>query len=443
MNSPHVKNTPDTASRRSFLKTSSAIAVASTLPIARNAHAAGSDQVKIAMVGCGGRGTGAAVQALRNKAMPNVKLVAMADAFQDRVDFSYKAITAHADLKDKVDVPPERRLAGLDSFQRAIDCDVDMVLLCSPPGFRPEQFEAAVKAGKHVFMEKPVATDAPGFRRVVAANQEAKKKGLLVAVGHHLRHEDKHREAIRRIHDGAIGDLQYLRAYFNSGGVWVRARQPDQSEMQYQVRNWYYFTWLSGDHITEQHVHDIDVCNWIMQGPPVEAQGMGGRQVRIGPEFGEIYDHHAIEFTYASGVKMFSYCRHIRNCWNSFSEHAHGSKGAVNFEGHGRVTLSVDGRDPETWMRGPDGHQVEHDDLFAALAEGRPYNEGDYGADSSMTAILGRMASYNGKIIRWDDAIKSEIDLCPKDLAWDGETLVKPGDDGIYPCAMPGTTEVL
>jgi predicted dehydrogenase len=441
MNLRQKKKAADTASRRSFLKASSAVAVAGTLPIARCAFAAGDDEVRLALIGCGGRGTGAAVQALRNKAMPNVKLVAMADAFQDRVDFSYKAIAKQ--MQDKVDVPPERRLAGLDSFQRAIDSDVDMVLLCSPPGFRPQQFEAAVRAGKHVFMEKPVATDAPGYRRVVAANAEAKKKGLLVAVGHHLRHEDKHREVIRRIHDGAIGDVEYLRAYFNSGGVWVRPRQPGQTEMQHQVRNWYYFTWLSGDHIVEQHVHDIDVCNWIMQGPPVEAQGMGGRQVRIGPEYGEIFDHHAVEFTYASGAKMFSYCRHIRNCWNSFSEHAHGSKGSANFEGHGKVTLSVDGREPMTWSRDHDGHQVEHDNLFAALAEGRPYNEGDYGADSSMTAILGRMATYSGQIIRWDDAVQSEKDLCPKDLAFDGETLVKPGHDGLYPCAVPGETDVL
>jgi predicted dehydrogenase len=441
MNANHTDKSIITASRRSFLKASSAVAVASSLPIARSAHAAGSDQVKLALVGCGGRGTGAAVQALRNKAMPNVKLVAMADAFQDRVDFSYKAISTQ--MKDKVDVPPERRFSGLDAFERALQCDADMVLLCSPPGFRPQQFEAAVRAGKHVFMEKPVATDAPGYRRIVAANEEAKKKGLLVAVGHHLRHEDKHREAIGRIHDGAIGDVQYLRAYFNSGGVWVRPRQPDQSEMQHQVRNWYYFTWLSGDHIVEQHVHDIDVCNWIMQGPPVEAQGMGGRQVRIGPEYGEIFDHHAVEFTYASGAKMFSFCRHIRNCWNSFSEHAHGTKGSVQFEGHGKVTLSAHGQPTQSWTRDHDGHQVEHDDLFAALAAGRAYNEGDYGADSSMTAILGRMASYNGKIIRWADAIKSEIDLCPKDQTWDGETLVKPGDDGLYACAMPGTTKVL
>jgi predicted dehydrogenase len=430
-----------TASRREFLKTSSAIAAVGTLPLARCAYAAGSDEIKLALIGCGGRGTGAAAQALRNQAMPNVRLVALADAFQDRVELSYKAIATQA--KDKVDVPQERRFTGLDAYQKAIDCDVDMVLLCSPPGFRPQQFEAAVEAGRHVFMEKPVATDAPGVRRILAANEQAKQKGLLVAVGHHLRHEDKHRESIARIHDGAIGDLQYLRAYFNSGGVWVRPRRPDQSEMQHQVRNWYYFNWLSGDHIVEQHVHDLDVCNWIMQGPPAQAQGMGGRQVRIGPNYGEIYDHHAVEFTYGDGTKLFSYCRHIPKCWNSFAEHAHGTRGTVDFEGHGKVTMRVDGQEPRSWSRNHDGHQVEHDDLFAALAEGRPYNEGDYGATSTMTAILGRMASYSGQVISWEDALASEIDLCPPDLSWDGETLVKPGPDGLYPCATPGVTKVL
>jgi predicted dehydrogenase len=423
------------------LKTSSAIAVAAALPIGRSAHAAGSDEIKIALIGCGGRGTGAAVQALRNQAMPNVKLVALADAFDDRVESTYKIVSTQ--MKDKVDVPEERRFTGLDSFQKAIDCDVDMVLLCSPPGFRPQQFEAAVKAGKHVFMEKPVATDAPGVRRILAANEEAKRKGLVVAVGHHLRHEDKHREVIRRLHDGAIGEIEFLRAYFNSGGVWVRPRQPDQTEMQYQVRNWYYFTWLSGDHIVEQHVHDIDICNWIKQGPPVEAQGSGGRQVRIGPDYGEIFDHHAVEFTYADGAKMFSYCRHIRNCWNSFAQHAHGSRGTAGFEGHGTAVLQVDGEEPVRWQRSHDGHQIEHDDLFAALAEGRPHNEGDFGATSTMTAILGRMASYSGQVVRWDDALNSQIDLSPQQLTWDAEPRVKPGADGLYACAMPGTTKVL
>ncbi len=432
---------PLAPSRRDFLRASSALAVAGSLPLARSAHAAGSDEIKIALIGCGGRGAGAAVNALRNAAGAKVKLVALADAFPDRVEAVHKTISTQ--LGDRLDVPPERRFAGMDSYQKALECDVDMVLLCSPPGFRPAQFEAAVKAGKHVFMEKPVATDAPGVRRVMAANQSAKQQGLLVAVGHHLRHEVKHKEVIARIHDGALGEMKFLRAYFNSTGVWVRPRQPEQSEMQYQVRNWYYFTWLSGDHIVEQHVHDLDICNWIMQGPPVEAQGTGGRQVRIGRDYGEIFDHHAVEFTYANGAKLFSYCRHIPNCWNSFSQDAHGTLGAAHFEGHGWAELRINDQEPQRWERGPDGHQLEHDDLFRALLAGQAYNEGDWGATSTMTAILGRMATYSGQVIPWDKALASELDLCPQDLSWNGPTLVKPGPDGIYPCAMPGTTAVL
>jgi predicted dehydrogenase len=428
-------------SRRSFLKASSALAVAGTLAPTSPVHAAGSDEIKIALIGCGGRGMSAAVQAIRNAAGARVKLVALADAFQYRVDSAHKIISGQA--PDQVDVPAERRFVGLDAYQKATDCGVDMVLLCGPPGFRPAQFEAAVAAGKHVFMEKPVATDAPGVRRIMAANESAKQKGLAVAVGHHLRHEIKHREAIARIHDGAIGDLQYLRAYFNSTGVWVRARQEGQTEMQYQVQNWYYFNWLSGDHIVEQHVHDLDVANWMAQAVPAEAQGSGGRQVRIGPEYGEIFDHHTVEFTYPNGLKMFSYCRHIPRCWNSFSQHAHGSKGCVHIEGHGHAELLIAGQDPIRIQRGPDGHQLEHDHLFAALLEGQPYNEGDYGASSTMTAILGRMASYSGQVIRYDEALNSAIDLSPESLEWDAQPKVLPGPDGLYPCAMPGTTKVL
>jgi predicted dehydrogenase len=440
MNKP---NSPADArpSRRGFLKASSALAVGGALSHTTPVHAAGSDEIKIALIGCGGRGMSAAVQAIRNAAGARVKLVALADAFQDRVDSAHKIISGQA--PDQVDVPAERRFVGLDAYQKATDCGVDMVLLCGPPGFRPAQFEAAVAAGKHVFMEKPVATDAPGVRRIMAANESAKQKGLAVAVGHHLRHEIKHREAIARIHDGAIGDLQYLRAYFNSTGVWVRARQEGQTEMQYQVQNWYYFNWLSGDHIVEQHVHDLDVANWMAQAVPAEAQGSGGRQVRIGPDYGEIFDHHTVEFTYPNGLKMFSYCRHIPRCWNSFSQHAHGSKGSVHIEGHGHAELLIAGQDPIRIQRGPDGHQLEHDHLFAALLEGQPYNEGDYGASSTMTAILGRMASYSGQVIRYDDALNSAIDLSPESLEWDAAPKVLPGPDGLYPCAMPGTTKVL
>jgi myo-inositol 2-dehydrogenase/D-chiro-inositol 1-dehydrogenase len=443
MNDDPIRRGTQHGSRRDFLKRSTAAvagaALAGGLSVARSAHAAGSDVIKIALIGCGGRGTGAAVEALKNKATRNVKLVALADAFRDRVDACLKAV--QGECKDQVDVPEERKFTGLDCHQKALACDVDMVLLCTPPGFRPMQFEAAVKAGKHVFMEKPLATDAPGVRRIRAANQEAKKKGLLVAVGHHLRHEDKHRQVVKRIHDGAIGDLKFLRAYFDTGAIWVRPRRPDQTEMQYQVRNWYHFTWICGDHIVEQHVHDLDVCNWIHGGHPVEANGMGGRQVCTAKDQGEIFDHHAVEFTYDDGVKLFSYCRQIDGCWGSFSQHAHGTKGYAAIEGHGTSELHVDGRPPMRWRRIGDGHQFEHDDLFAALIAGQPYNEADWAADSTMTAILGRMATYSGQVVTWEQGTKSQLDLMPKTLAWDAQPPVKPDRNGYYACAIPGVTK--
>ncbi|MGA2253621.1 MAG: Gfo/Idh/MocA family oxidoreductase, partial [Thermoguttaceae bacterium] len=285
---------PATASRRDFLKGSVALtagaAVAGPLAMAGTAHAAGSDQIKIALVGAGGRGSGAAVNALQNATHKNVKLVAIADAFPDRLEGSLRAILSQC--PGQVDVPEDRRFVGLDAYQKAIQSGADLVLLCSPPGFRPSHFEAAVRAGKNVFMEKPVAVDAPGYRRIQAANAEAMKKGLAVAVGHHLRHTPSYREIVEQIHDRRIGDLKFLRVYFNTEGIWVRPRKAEQTEMQYQVNNWYHFVWLSGDHIVEQHVHDLDVGNWMAQGHPVEANGMGGRQVRVAPGIGEIFDHH-------------------------------------------------------------------------------------------------------------------------------------------------------
>ncbi len=413
---------------------------AAGLSVARSAHAAGSDLVKIALVGCGGRGTGAAINALSTKA--NVKLVAMADAFKDRIDNSLKGIQSQC--PGKVDVPDDRKFVDLDGYEKAIQSDVDLVLLCTPPGFRPGHIEAAVKAGKHIFAEKPLATDAPGVRRVMAANEEAKQKGLMVATGHHLRHEVKHKEIIKRIHDGAIGKISFMRIYFNSSGVWVMPRKSDQTEMQHQVRNWYYFNWLCGDHIVEQHVHDIDVANWFMKDQhPVAANGMGGRQVRIGPEYGEIFDHHSVEFEYADGTKLFSFSRHIPGCWDAFSEYAHGVNGFAEIQGHGHSILHVNGQAPKRWERGPDGHQLEMDDFFAAMAAGQPYNELDWAIRSTMTAILGRMATYSGQVVKWDDAIQSNLDLAPQRLAWDAKPKSQPGPDGIYPCAVPGVTKVL
>ncbi|MGM0488782.1 MAG: Gfo/Idh/MocA family protein [Planctomycetota bacterium] len=428
------------ATRRDFLKTSSAMAMVTGIGLARSAHAAGSDEIRIALVGCGGRGTGAAVNALN--AQPNVKLVALADAFPERVERAQKSLLTRFD-KQRVAVSEDHKFVGLDAYDKALAADVHLVLLCTPPGFRPTQFQAAVDAGKHVFMEKPLAVDAPGYRKIRAANEVAKQKGLLVAVGHHLRHEKKHTEVIQQIHDGAIGDIHFMRAYFNTGRIWVRPRRPEQTELQYQVNNWYHFTWLSGDHITEQHVHDLDVCNWMVNDHPVEAQSLAGRQRRDDEDYGEIFDHHAVEFTYASGVKLFSYCRQIGGCWGSFSEHAHGANGTVNIQGHGSSTITRRGQEPVVRERGRDGHQVEHDHLFQALLAGRPYNEVDMTVDSTMTAILGRMASYSGKIVTWDDAIHSELDLAPDELAWNATPPVQPLSNNTYAIPMPGVTEAL
>jgi myo-inositol 2-dehydrogenase / D-chiro-inositol 1-dehydrogenase len=427
-------------SRRDFLKASSTLAagtaLAGGLSLARSAHAAGGDSIKMALVGCGGRGNGAVVNAMNTKA--NVKLVAMADAFPDTLENSLHSIQKlHP---DRVDVPKERQFVGLDAFQKAIDCDVDMVLLCTPPGFRPAQFEAAVKAGRHVFMEKPLATDAPGVRRIMAANAEAKKKKLAVAVGHHLRHEARYGDAIKRVHDGAIGDLQFLRVYFNDPAIWIRPRRPGQSEMQYQVRNWYHFNWLCGEQIVEMHVHSIDIGNWIAQGHPVEAQGTGGRQVCVGPDQGDIFDHHAVEYTFANGVKMFSYCRIMSGCWNEYSQRACGTKGRLDITA-GDAFISSVSRPRQHWKRTADGHQTEMDDLFAALLAGQAYNEADWAAESTMTAILGRMATHCGQVVKWDAALNSPIDLAPKRLAWDANPLVLPDANGNYPAAVPGVTK--
>lgn len=428
---------PISLSRRSFLEKSAV--VAASLGVARGAHAAGSDLVKVALIGAGGRGTGAAMNALQNASHKNVKLVAVADAFRERIEGSLKGLRARC--PGQVDVPDERCFVGLDGYQKAIDCGADLVLLCSPPGFRPMQFEAAVQAGRQVFMEKPVAVDAPGYRRIKAANETAKKKGLLVAVGHHLRHAPSHREIVKRIHDGAIGDVLLLRGYFNTSGIWNRPRKPGQTEMEYQVQNWYHFLWLSGDHLVEQHVHDIDICNWMAQGFPVEANGMGGRAVRKAPGIGEIFDHHFIEFTYASGAKFYSQCRQIPGCWGSFSQHAQGAKGAASIDGSGKGAITVGDKEIVSWKRQPDGHQLEMDDLFAALLAKKPYNEADWGADSTMTAILGRMATYSGQVVRWDDAVQSPTSTFPAKLAWDAPPQTKAGPDDVYACPTPGVTK--
>jgi predicted dehydrogenase len=407
-------------------------AVAGGLSLARSAHAAGTDEIKVALIGCGGRGTGAAAQCLN---VPDrIKLVAVADAFQDRAEAAAQQLKKQH--PDKVDLPRERVFAGIEAYQQAIASGADLVLLCTPPGFRPEQYRAAVAAGKHVFMEKPVCVDTPGFRSVMETNRVADQKRLKVVVGLNIRHDPRYGETVRRIQDGAIGPVRFLRAYGNNAGVWVRPRQPGQTEMEYQMRNWYYFVWLSGDLNVEQHVHMLDLANWANgEKHPVEANGMGGRQVRRGKEVGHIFDHHYVEYTYEDGSKLFSQSRHIPNCWSAGGVDVHGLQGTANCGG--KIT------GPNAWeYAGPKvvGHQQEHVDLIKAIRDDAAHNEGYYGATSSFTAILGRMATYSGQVVRWDDAVAKGPNEMPAKLAWNAAPPVLPDKDGSYEhaVAVPG-----
>jgi predicted dehydrogenase len=450
----NIPSTSSTPSRRQFLSTSALGAGAAfILPnlMARSAHAAGSDEIKVGLIGCGARGTGAAAQAISTEGP--VKLWAMADAFPDRLQTSLNALSRgqearydtpkHSGFGNKIDVPKERQFVGLDACKRLLESGVDVVVMGQPPGFRPEHFEAAVAAGKHVFMEKPLATDGPGVRRILAAGAEAQRKGLKVAVGLQRRVEPLYVETIKKIQDGLLGKLIFLRAYWNGGPP---AKRPfargDLSELAYQMRNWYFFTWLGGDHIVEQHIHNLDVCNWIMNGHPVEAQGMGGRQVRTGKEWGQIFDHHSVEYTYADGTKMLSQCRQIPGCWSSQSEHAAGTKGSADIQG--KATIHIDGK-PVARVQNPKGspspYQIEHDVLFDAIRNNKPYNQVDLGAMATMTAILGRMATYSGQVVTWDQAFNSQLELSPEKIAWDAPCRDKPDADGRYPVAMPGVTQ--
>ncbi len=425
--------------RRQFVQASAA-ATAGLMASGNYAFAQGSDVIRVGLIGCGGRGTGAAVQALRTA--QNVQLVAVADAFRDRLDSCMENIAGEIEDASRIAVPEEAKFVGFDGYKDVISRS-DVVILTTPPGFRPIHFEAAVEAGKHIFMEKPVATDAPGIRRVLAAAEVAKKKNLNVVVGLQRHYQTVYREWVKRMHEGAIGDIVASRVYWNSAGVWVRPRQPGQTEMEYQMRNWYYFNWLCGDHITEQHIHNIDVSNWVKKGYPVRAQGMGGRQVRTGKEFGEIFDHHFVEFEYEDGSRMYSQCRHIEGTMSRVTEAFQGTNGTAPQPGllktpSGYTIWSHDDKDD------PNPYQVEHDELFAAVAAGEcKYADAENGAYSTMSSILGRMATYSGQVIEWDDAINSELSLMPERFAWDAPPPVLPDEYGYYPVAVPGQTQVL
>jgi predicted dehydrogenase len=448
VNQNHHDRTPSQPSRRDFWKRSAGTVAAASLvaglDIARSAHAAGSEIIRLGFVGCGNRGTGACKDALSTHAP--VKLVAMGDLFPAQLERSLANLQKYEDLRERIDVPDQRKFFGFDAYQKVIDAGVDLVLLTTPPHFRPLHYAAAVKAGKHAFLEKPCCIDAPGYRTLVAANEEAKQKQLSVVVGLQRRHQQNYREGIQKIRAGAVGEILFLRTYFNmpSGGRSGQLRPEGMGEMEYQIRHWGVFCWLCGDHLVEQCTHEIDVANWIMDGHPVQANGMGGRQVRTGPGSGDIWDHHMLEFEYPGGVRYFCQARQQPGTWEHVSDNVHGTAGTLTLGtgawGMGAVTprsLKTRG------YAGDNPYQREHEDLMASIQGTGPHLcDAEYGATSSMTAVMGRMATYSGQVITWEQATKSEVRLGPQQYALDAEPPTRPDAAGNYPVPSPGVHSI-
>ena len=432
-------------SRRNFIKnTTLATGAVITAPLQMNfmAPGLGNKKLKLALVGCGGRGSGAAVQALT--ADPDVELVAMADAFPDRIEKSLKGIQEHFGDEKKINVKEKNRFDGFDAYKNAIDL-ADVVILTTPPGFRPYHFEYAINNDKHVFMEKPVATDPVGIRKVLEMAKIAKEKKLNVVVGLQRHYQSKYIDLKKRIENGAIGQIRSGQVYWNDAGVWVKKRKAGQTELEYQMRNWYYFNWLCGDHILEQHIHNIDVANWFIGEYPKSASGMGGREVRNGIDHGEIFDHHFVEFKYPSGAVISSQCRHQPGTKFDVSEAFQGTKANVVTSGDYCKIINHEGDDIFKYDPSNDKspYQIEHDRLFQSIRSGGVINNAEYGAKSTLTAIMGRMATYTGKEITWDQALNSQEILVPNDLNWSSNPPTLPDSNGRYVIPKPGETKII
>ena len=431
-------------SRRDFVKYSALAGAGLMMPAGAHSmfNVFNEKKLKLAVVGCGGRGSGAANQALQ--ADSNIELVAMADAFEDRLNSSYNNLAEAYQGTDKVNVKDSAKFVGLDAYKKAIDM-ADVVILATPPGFRPHHFEYAIESGKHVFMEKPVATDAPGVRKVLEMARKADEQNLKVVVGLQRRYQENYQQIYQQIQQGNIGKITGGQVYWNSSGVWVNPRKPEYTELEYQMRNWYYFNWLCGDHILEQHIHNIDVANWFIGEYPEAAQGMGGRQVRTGKEYGEIYDHHFVEYTYPSGAVISSQCRHQPNTMRKVAEDFQTTEGRIDTNDAGAAHL-YDWSGNELFKAensaGHNPYQEEHNQLFKAIRENTPLNDAEYGAKSTLVAIMGRMATYTGQVITWEDALNNNEELMPADIDWDYNPRPQPGPDGFYPIPIPGQVAV-
>lgn len=402
--------------RRTFLKAGAAATLATAVGGLPAVHAGSNETIRVGLIGCGGRGSGAARDVLSSA--PNVELYAVGDIWKERVTGflnGIKNFTNDGKAKEhgnRINVNEDRTFLGFDAYKKVLDSGCNYVMLCTPPGFRPMHLEAAVAAGKNIFTEKPVAVDGPGIRKVYAAYEEAKKKNLNIVAGTQRRHQLPYVETIKQLHEGAIGDIHFLRCYWNQGILWKVDRKEGMSDLEWQLRNWYNFMWICGDHIVEQHIHNLDVCNWVMQGHPIKARGAGFR-TRTDPNFGHIYDHFSVEYEYPKNVFMHSMCRQISKCWDSVSEQVFGSKG-VSDPGssiNGKQTTS---REARSKAQGP--YVQEHTDLIEAIRSGKTVNELKTVADSTLTAIMGRMSAYSGQEVTWESALNSEVDTFPKTL---------------------------
>jgi predicted dehydrogenase len=427
---------PHPLSRRTFLGASTTAAIGSAFHIG-NAQAAENDKkLKIALVGCGGRGTGAASQALR--ADKYIELVAMGDIAPDQIEKSLQNLKgALKESPDKINMSDDRKFVGLDAIDKVLATDVDVVLLTTPPGFRAEHFEKAVKAGKHAFVEKPIGTDGPTVRRFLAAAKESKEKGLGCQSGFCWRSKYAERETQKRIRDGMIGDVRATYGTYLGNTPWVKPRQPGWTDLEYQLRNWMYFTWLSGDHLVEQAVHTVDKMCWTFNDiDPVSATAVGGRQQRVEEQYGQIYDHFAVQYEFPQGARGFIFCRQQQGCFNEVADHFLGTKGTVDQLSGRYNRIRTFGGD--SWKYDGDNndmYQTEHDEFFASLRAGKPLNYSDKIAHSTMVAIMGRMAAYTGQTVTWEDAVNSKESLRPAEkLEWNMK-LDTP------PVAIPGRTK--
>lgn len=419
-------------SRRDFVKTGAVVSAAAMLSKSGGVFAAGSDKIRIGLIGCGDRGIGAAMDCIM--AADGVELVAMADLFKDKLDNSLRQLKK--DFPKKVKVTPESSFVGFDAYRKLDACDVDMVVLAGPPGFRPRHLRAAIEAGKHVFMEKPAGVDPAGVRSVIKSSELARQKSLGIVAGTQRRHQAHYIEIMRRIHNGDIGQVLAAQCYWNGDMVdWhYEKRKPGWSDMEWQVRCWPFFTWLSGDHIVEQHVHNLDVVNWALGSHPISAMGMGGREVRTDAGHGNIFDHFAIEYEYPNGVRVLSMCRQMIGCTNRVSENIVGSKGMAYIDSgdgyiEGQNAYKYKGDSPNPYER-------EHADLIESIRRGEPLNEGRQFAESTLTGIMGRMSAYTGRALKWDWVMNaSELDLSPAKYEF--------GDLPVRPVAVPGKTELI